>query len=263
MCLYRKKLLRYPYLCQNKSAFCVIDSSVSWRSATQRILISSNSFNETVFALYFGEGMKKLLVLTFTLLGLAMTSFAQKGVDTQTQTIKDAGNKVTTRGNDVTRSFDWGKGKTKVRDKLPNPYKLNARRDVLVESIIDALREKKIVVDEVSSRPKDGIIITQPFVFAKGAVITQNELNRYGIIESSDSSWTRAQYTLTIEVQSIDGIQNNVSVNAKVEGRSGSSGLKAEWLTVRSSGAAEDEFLAKLIEIVTGNSPDPPQDTSH
>lgn len=206
--------------------------------------------------------MKNILIFTFVFLGFVSTSFAQKGVDAQTKTIKDEGNKVTTRGNDVTHSFDWGKGKTKVRERLPNPYKLNSRRDVLIDTIVVALREKKIVVDEASSRPKDGIIVTQPFVFAKGSVITQNELNRYAILESSYSSWTRAQYTLTIEVQSIDGIQNNVSVNAKVEGRAGN-GLMSEWVTVRSSGAAEDEFLSKLIELVTGNSPEPTQDTDN
>ena len=193
-------------------------------------------------------------------IGLFSVTYAQKGVDSQTQTIKDSGNKVTTRTNDVTRSFDWGKGKTRVRGQLPNPYKLNSRRDVLIATIVDTLREQKIVVDEMSSRPKDGIIITQPFVFAKGSVITQSELSRYAILESSESSWTRAQYTLTIEVQSIDGIQNNVTVNAKVEGRAGN-GLSSEWVTVRSSGVAEDDFLAKLVEAVTGNSPNPTQDT--
>ncbi len=200
-----------------------------------------------------------LLAIIFIVIS-GTSAFAQKGVDTQTQTIKDSGNKVTSRPNDATRSFDWGKGKTKVRQRLPNPYRLAARRDVLIESIIETLREQKIVVDEASSRLKDGIIITQPFVFAKGSVITQNELTRYAILESNDSAWMRGQYTLTIEVQSIDGVQNNVSVNAKVEGRAGN-GLMSEWVTVRSSGAAEDEFLAKLVEAVTGNSPDPVQDT--
>ncbi len=194
---------------------------------------------------------------------VSSAAFAQqKGVDAQTKTIKDEGNKVTTRGNDVTRSFDWGAGKTKVRERLANPYRLAGRRDVLIGMIVDALREKKIVVDEASSRPKDGLIVTQPFVFAKGSVVAQNELNRYAFLESSYSTWSRAQYTLTIEVQSIDGVQNNISVNAKVEGRA-ANGLMAEWITVRSSGAAEDEFLAKLIELVTGNSPDPVQDTGN
>ena len=186
---------------------------------------------------------------------------AQKGVDNQTNTIKAEGNKVTTRGNDATRSFDWGKGKTQVRDRLPNPYKLNGRRDALMTMIADALRERKIVIDEASSRLRDGILITQPFVFAKGSVVTQSELNRYAILEASDSAWTRAQYTLTIEVQPIDGVQNNVSVNAKVEGRAGN-GLMSEWVTVRSSGVAEDEFLAKLVELMTGNSPDPDQEVA-
>jgi hypothetical protein len=191
---------------------------------------------------------------------LAMTVSAQKGVDNQTQTIKNEGNKVTSRTTDVSRDFSWGKGKTKVRELLPNPYKLNSRRNVLITTIIDTLKEKRILIDEASSRPGDGIIVTQPFVFAKGTVVTQNELNRYGVLESAETAWTRAQYTLTIEVQSIDGIQNNVSVIAKVEGRAGN-GLIAEWVTVRSSGVAEDEFLAKLVEAVTGTSPDPKQDS--
>lgn len=185
----------------------------------------------------------------------------QKGIDTQTQKIKEDGSKTTARGTDATRSFDWGKGKTRVRDRLPNPYRLNARRDVLLESLMDALKEKRILVDEAASRLQDGIIITQPFVFAKGPVTTQNELSRYALLEYADSAWSRAQYTLTIEVQSIDGVQNNVSVLAKVEGRAGN-GLTSEWRTVPSSGLAEDEFLSKAVEIVTGVSPDSQPDTA-
>src|SRR5437870_510902 len=120
---------------------------------------------------------------------------AQKGVDTQTEKIKAEGNKVTTRENDVKREFDWGKGKTKVREMLPNPYRLTARRDALLTTIVDAIREKKIVVDDASSRMRDGIVVTQPFVFAKGAVTSQNELNRYAILDMPDAAWTRAQYT--------------------------------------------------------------------
>ncbi len=158
----------------------------------------------------------------------------------------------------LTRSFDWGKGKTRVRERLPNPYKMNSRRNVLLETIAGVLKEKKILIDEASSRLGDGIIITQPFIFAKGPVITQNELKRYGILQFADNAWSRGQYTLTIEVQSIDGVQNNVSVNAKVEGRAGS-GLTSEWTTIQSSGLAEEEFLTKLVETVTGKSPDDPQ----
>jgi hypothetical protein len=151
-----------------------------------------------------------------------------------------------------------GKGKTKERGLLANPYRMNSRRDVLLESIREVLKERKILIDEAASRPNNGILVTQPFVFAKGAVISQNEINRYAVLDPSGTVWTRGQYTLTIEVQSIDGVQNNVSVTAKVEGRSGN-GLGSEWTTLQSSGIVEDEFLAKLVETVTGISPDAPQ----
>ena len=187
-------------------------------------------------------------------------AFAQKGIDTQTQTIKSQTNKTTSRQTDASRSFDWGKGKTNVRDLLANPYKLNSRRDILVNSILDVLKDKKIIVDEAASRPNDGLIVTQPFVFAKGAVISQSELSRYAVLPEGDSGWTRGQYTLTIEVQPIDGVQNNIAVNARVEGRSGN-GLMSEWQTLQSSGLAEDDFLAKLVEAVTGNPVDKPIDT--
>ncbi len=193
------------------------------------------------------------------LLLLTLSSFVlgQKGIDPQTDKIKSEGNK-TTRTNDVSRSWNWGSGKTKVRDRLDNPFKLNSRRDVLIETIITILSENQVIVDDAASRLSDGIIVTQPFVFAKSPVTSKTELNRYAILENSDTSWTRGRYTFTIEVQSIDGIQNNVYVTAKVEGRS-SNGLSQEWNTLQSSGLAEDMFLSKLVEMVTGISPDPSQ----
>ena len=197
------------------------------------------------------------LILAATAVFAASAS-AQKGVDSQTKTIKEDANKSTSRTSDATRSFDWGKGKTRVRERLPNPYQMNSRRDVLLQTIKDVLAENKLVLDEASSRLSEGIIVTQPFVFGRGPVIASSELKRYGIIEFADTAWSRGQYSLTIEVQSIDGIKNNVSVNAKIEGRSGR-GLTTEWVTVPSSGAAEEEFLVKLVERVTGVVMDPSQ----
>lgn len=200
-------------------------------------------------------------VVLALIISAVLTAQAQeKGIDTQTQKIKEDSNKTTTRQSrePPARSFNWGKGKTEVRDRLANPYRIASRRDVLVETTMQVLKERKMVVDEASSRLSDGIIITQPYVFSKGPVITQNELNRYAVIAFEDRAWSRGQYTLTIEVQSIDGIQNNVLVNAKVEGRAGN-GLTSEWITVQSSGLAEDEFLLKLVEMVTGSSPNDPK----
>lgn len=188
----------------------------------------------------------------------AASASAQKGVDSQTQTIKEDANKTTSRTTDASRSFDWGKGKTRVRERLPNPYQMNSRRDVLLQTIKEVLAENKLVMDEASSRLSEGIIVTQPYVFGRGPVIASAELKRYGVIEFSDTAWSRGQYSLTIEVQSIDGIKNNVFLNAKVEGRSGR-GLTNEWITVPSSGLAEEEFLIKLVERVSGVVVDPSQ----
>ena len=207
--------------------------------------------------------MKKIFYLISLFVILSTVSFAQKGVDPQTNRIKQEATKTTQQnGNNESRgrTYSWGQDKTKVRERLANPYKMNSRRDVLIENVVGILKDNKLIVDESASRLKDGIIVTQPFIFAKGAVITRNELNRYAVLPSSDQAWTRGRYTLTVEIQSIDGIQNNVSVTAKVEGRS-ENGLVSEWTSLQSTGAAEDEFLVKLVELVTGATIDKPQDT--
>ncbi len=198
--------------------------------------------------------MRKIL-FTICLLAFSVSVFAQKGVDPQTKTIREDSNK-TNKGNDVNRTFDWGSGKTKTRERLSNPYKFNARRDYLVKNVLDVLREKQILVDDSASRLSEGIVVAQPFVFVKGSVTARSQLSRYADLPGFDSVWSRGRYTLTIEVQSIDGIQNNVSVLAKVEGRQ-ENGLFSEWSTLPSNGTAEDEFLAQLVEAVTGVTPEP------
>ena len=206
--------------------------------------------------------MKKIFFIISAIAISTVAVSAQKGVDQQTQRIREDSVKVNgaqRSGDSSNKSYDFGRGKTKVRERLANPYRLNSRRDVLVENVLEVLKEQKLLVNESASRKSDGFIVTEPYVFAKGAVITRNELNRYGILPNSDTSWTRGRYNLTIEIQSIDGIQNNVSVTAKVEGRS-ENGLQSEWTTLQSTGAAEEEFLIKLVEMVTGAAIDPPQD---
>jgi hypothetical protein len=201
--------------------------------------------------------MRSILPSLLLIASAPLAFHAQKGIDTQTQKIKDDANKTTSRQNDASRSFDWGKGKTHVRDRLANPYPLSSRRDILIETIKNVIKDQKLLVDEASSRFSDGIVVTQPYVFAKGPVTAAGELTRYGVVDFEDRAWSRGRFTLTIEIQSVDGVRNNVLVNAKVEGRAGN-GLTSEWVAVPSSGLAEDEFLAKLVEAVTGISPDDP-----
>ena len=201
--------------------------------------------------------MSKIILIFSILVISSFAAFAQKGVDTQTQKITEkTGNNETTN---VSRSFNWGKDKTKVRERLANPYKLASRRDILVQTILSVLEEKKLIIDEASSKPSEGIIITQPFIFAKGSVITKNELSRYAVLPSAETVWRSGRYSLRIDVESLDGIQNNVSVLAKVEGKS-ENGFIAEWTSLPTSGAAEEEFLVKLVEAVTGKMIDEPTD---
>ena len=203
--------------------------------------------------------------LTFALMmALACCQLAVgqgQGVDKQNERARDSGtdrvpaNNGTKTDIGAGRGIDFGKGRAADVPPLPNPYRLTARRDVLVTSVQDLMRDRKLVVDEATSKPADGIIVSQPFTFIKGAVVSQSELGRYANVSSSSSrGWTRGRYTLTVEVQPIDGNSANVSVNAKVEGRTdGATG--AEWITLPSSGLAEDEFLIALVTAVTGASP--------
>src|SRR5882724_13668403 len=151
--------------------------------------------------------------------------------------------------------MDFGKGKTPEVPPIPNPYRFAARRDVILNAITELMGDRKLIVDEAAAKPAEGIIVSQPYTFIKGAVVTQSELGRYAdFTTSSARGWTRGRYTITVEVQPIDGNSANVSVNAKIEGRTdGATG--AEWITIPSSGLAEDEFLSALVVAVTGVAP--------
>src|ERR1051326_71879 len=206
------------------------------------------------------------LLVWIVLIAAASCAFAKgKGLNSQNQRITDTGNSRAA-GNNGTKQdtgttgsgINFGRDKTRGTAVLPNPYRLTGRRDVLLKSVADLMRDRKLIIDDAASKASEGIIISQPYTFIKGAVVTQSELSRYARIENSDArGWTRARYTITVEVQAIDGGASNVSVNAKVEGRTdGPTG--AEWITLQSSGLAEQDFLSALVENVTGATPGKP-----
>jgi hypothetical protein len=211
--------------------------------------------------------MKHLAIFVALLfLFLAPTALAQeKGVDTQSQKVRDTGNSRSAGVNggktDVGTSgsgINFGGGKTPEVVRLPNPYRFTARRDALIKAITDLMRDRKLIVDDAASRPDEGIIVSQPYTFIKGVVTTESELGRLARVDTSDSrGWTRGRYTISVEVQPIDGTSANVSINAKIEGRTdGATG--AEWITLPSNGAAEQEFLAALVESLGGTPPPQP-----
>ena len=205
--------------------------------------------------------MLRLTISLLMLIACSLPAFAQaaKGVDKQNERVRDSGSDRTPANNgnktDVGagRGMDFGKGRTPEAPPLPNPYRLTGRRDVIINAVQELMRDRKLVMDENASRLTDGIIVSQPFTFTKGAVVAGADLSRYaGVPDAAARGWTRGRYTLTVEVQPIDGTAANVSVNAKVEGRSdGATG--AEWTTLRSTGLAEEQFLEALIFAVTGS----------
>jgi hypothetical protein len=209
-----------------------------------------------------GVAMLRIITGLLVLIACSVPAFAQaaKGVDKQNERVRDAGSRTpANNGNKQDtgsgRGMDFGSGKSTVAPPLPNPYRLTGRRDVIITAVQDLMRDRKLVVDESASRLADGIIVSQPFTFTKGAVVAQADLSRYADVTSESArAWTRGRYTLTVEVQPIDGNSANIAVNAKVEGRTdGATG--AEWTTLRSTGLAEDQFLEGLIVAVTGASP--------
>lgn len=203
------------------------------------------------------------LAIAFVIFACSVSSaFAQgKGIDKSNERVRDTGASRTPANNGTKtdvgtgRGMDFGKGRTPEVPPIPNPSRIAARRDAILTAVEQVMRDQKLVVDETASRPAEGIIVSQPYTFIKGAVVSTSEISRYADTPVTDTrGWTRGRYTLTVEVQPIDGTAANVSVNAKVEGRTdGATG--AEWVTLPSRGLAEEEFLAALITAITGAPP--------
>jgi hypothetical protein len=207
--------------------------------------------------------MKRFTSASLLVLSLFVSAWAQsdKGVDKSGERVR-AGGAGRAEGNNGSktdtgtgRGMDFGKGKAPEVPPLPNPYRFTARRDAILNAVQDIMKSQNLVVDEAASKPDEGIIVSQPYTFSKGAVVSQSELSRYtNITTTSDRGWTRGRYTLTVEVQPIDGTSANVSVNAKIEGRTdGATG--AEWITLPTVGLLEEEFLTALINSITGAPP--------
>lgn len=206
--------------------------------------------------------VKKLLALIFLFTLTSVAALAQeKGVDNQNEGIRDRGNDrapaINGSKQDVGtgRGIDFGKGRTPEAPPVPNPYRFAARRDVILKAVQDLMLDRKLIADPSASNPDEGILISQPYTFTKGAVVATSELGRYAqVTDATSRGWTRGRYILIVEIQPIDGLNTNVSVNMRIEGRSdGPSG--PEWVKLRSTGLAEEEFLSALIENVTGAPP--------
>lgn len=206
--------------------------------------------------------MKRVLVLALLLALAAVAANAQeKGVDQQNDRIRDQGSDRAPGQNGAKqntgagRGFDFGKGRTPATPILANPYRFTVRRDAILSSVQELMREQKLVVDTAVSKPEEGVLVSQPYRFVKGAVVAVTELNRFADVPQDNvSGWTQGRYTLIVEVRAVDAATTTVSVNARIEGRADSAS-GAEWVSLHSNGTAEQEFIRALVEKVTGGTP--------
>ncbi len=206
--------------------------------------------------------MKKICALLFLAAVSAVSALAQeKGVDQQNERIRDhsTNRAPAVNGGKVDvgtgRGIDFGKGRTPNPPPLPNPYRFSAPNDVVQKAVLELMRDRKLILDDAASRTAEGVLITQPYTFIRGAVVAPGALGQAADVPASDTrGWTRGRYTLTVEVLPFDASNTGVSVSAKIEGRSeGVTG--AEWVTLRSSGRVEQDFLIGLIQNITGGPP--------
>src|SRR5918999_4169528 len=152
-----------------------------------------------------GVDMFRITAGLVILMACSLPAFAQaaKGVDKQNERVRDSGSDRTPGNNGnktdtgAGRGFDFGSGRTPEAPPLPNPYRLTGRRDVIITAVQDLMRDRNLVLDEAASKLSEGIIVSQPFTFTKGAVVSQAELSRYADVPvSSSRGWTRGRYTL-------------------------------------------------------------------
>ncbi|MET0645548.1 MAG: hypothetical protein ABW208_02940 [Pyrinomonadaceae bacterium] len=205
--------------------------------------------------------MKTLLSIALLLFVCTVCAAQEKGVDQQNDRIRDSSNNRQPAVNGsktdtgVGRGMDFGKGKTQPPPLIPNPYRFQAPNDVLTKAAQELMRERKLIPDDTVSKPETGLLVSQPYTFTRGTMVTSSELFRFAEVPRTEQgNWTRGRYTLVVEIQPIDSTNSNVSVNARVEGRSDNV-LGAEWLSLRSNGTAETEFLVALITKITGAPP--------
>jgi hypothetical protein len=206
--------------------------------------------------------LKRIYVPLFLLTLCASDALAQeKGVDTQNSRIRDEGSQRAPGQNGrnqstgAGRGIDFGKGRTPASPPVANPYRFSTRRDVVINSVEELMQEQKLVLDTANSNRAEGVLVSQPFSFVRGAVVAIAEISRYADLPRDNvRGWTRGRYTLLVEVRALDGVTTSVAVNARIEGRSDSA-AGSEWVSLPSNGEAEREFIVALVEKLTGAPP--------
>lgn len=183
--------------------------------------------------------MKRIIGI---LIGLGLTSPVILGQDPR----KPPPNPTTPKSEN-TGGIGFG-GKAKV-EQLPNPYTFNAALTVVAQAIPHVIEQQNLVLDQEKSRPRDGLFVTKPSVFTKGAH-SQPELQRVAQLPVAEArSWISGRSSLEIRMSPVDATGTRVAVNAAIEGQ-GQDVLSTKWIKCDSKGVLENDFLVALHQYI-------------
>jgi len=141
----------------------------------------------------------------------------------------------------------WTFDKPKEEKPLPNPYKVNLKRDIAVGAALQVLERMDFALNDQASKVREGKLITEKKVFIKG-YNAQNQLKHFADVPASEvRNWTRGRVEITVTVEPIDPNNSQIAVAADFEGYV-QDALGSEWVKTPSKGILEDEILRAILE---------------
>jgi hypothetical protein len=140
----------------------------------------------------------------------------------------------------------------KPEPPLDNPFTINLPREQILDNIREILKTCDIKLDEVSSKPREGKLVTLPVVFTKG-ITTRTDLEYLATLPADEArNWTAGRFVLEISVTPIDQKRTLIFVFARIDGRIADPFEGNKWVTGQSNGRLEDEALRGIASKILG-----------
>jgi len=144
----------------------------------------------------------------------------------------------------------FGFGKKTVEERLPNPYLFRAALTVVAQAIPHVIKEQGLTLDEEQSRPREGLFVTKPHVFARGSAVSRAELQHVAELPAAEArAWISGRYRLEIRISPVDATGTHVTVVALIEGLA-QNVLSNSWIKCSSKGVLENQFLRALRDYI-------------
>jgi hypothetical protein len=181
--------------------------------------------------------------ITYALIYLILISPVVRGQDPR----KPPPNPTTPKTEDTGGIGFGGKAKT---ERLPNPYIFSAALTVVAQAIPQVIKQRGLTLDEEKSQPRNGLFITQPYLFTRGIAVSKAELQYVAQLPAEEAhTWASGRYSLEIRMSPVEAAATRVTVNATIEGLA-QDALSSTWVKAESRGVIENEFLIALRQYV-------------